>query len=309
MNYEIIVLLGPTASGKTKLAVQLANQFGSGIISADSRQVYKQLNIGTGKDLTEYSLNNKAIPYHLIDIAEVGEKYHVHQFMQDFNYCFSIYKQQQLVPILCGGTGLYLSAILQVYTYTSVPMDDGLRQQLQAENHSKLINIFNQLPITAYNKVADLSTVKRTIRAIEINTWLQHNRINDIAVKKFNHIIFGLNPTTEKRRKLITERLHERWKNGLADEVAQLMQQGISYEVMQYYGLEYKFVSDYVVGKCNAEETLTKLNHAIHQFAKRQMTYFRKMEKDGLRIYWLPDELSLSEQGAWITHQLNLKNK
>lgn len=285
------VLLGPTASGKTKLAVQLAAELDGEIISADSRQVYRDMNIGTGKDLNDYVLHGKAIPYHLINIAGAGERYHVFAYQNDCLKVMADIRSRNKQPILCGGTGLYIDAVLRDFSYTQVPVDEGLRQELEKLEGLELLEMFKSID-SPYRDKADLSTKKRVIRAIEISRYLEENAI-ELQPKLPPNITFGLNPPPEERRKRITKRLHERLEEGLVEEVENLVKNGLSYADLNYYGLEYKFVSRFLQGEMSYDKMVFHLNIAIHQFAKRQMTYFRKMEKDGLKIHWLDDEWPL----------------
>ncbi|MPR36359.1 tRNA (adenosine(37)-N6)-dimethylallyltransferase MiaA [Salmonirosea aquatica] len=293
----MIIILGPTASGKTRLAAQLAHRVDGEIISADSRQVYRGMTIGTGKDLQEYVVNGTTIPYHLIDIQDAGEKYHVHQFRQDVFQLLPEIRKRGKVPLLCGGTGLYIQALLQGHQFTEIPINEPLREELEALSHDELLVIFHEVP-SAYSGLADTSTRKRTIRAIEIATYLCANpdyAFPEIAVPDFQ--VFGLNPPVEIRRQRISRRLHERLQNGLVDEVQGLLNRGILPEILIYYGLEYKFVTQYLFGELPYDTMVQRLETEIHRFAKRQMTYFRKMERDGIVIHWL-DSHATTEQ--WV---------
>ena len=297
---KLIVILGPTASGKTHLAVQLAHQINGEIISADSRQVYREMNIGTGKDLKEYNVDNQAIPYHLIDILEAGEQYHIHLFQQDFQRVYQDIISRGKTPILCGGSGMYLEAVLKGYEFTAIPIDENLRDELLEKPTEELLKIFQENP-SKYTQKADISTRKRLIRAIEINQFLNQNPdfiIPNPQIPDF--IIFGLNPETETRRMSITKRLNHRLENSMIEEVKALISKGISPEKLIFYGLEYKFITQYLTGEMTYQIMVERLNVAIHQFAKRQMTYFRKMEHDGLKINWLSNNLPLDKKLAEI---------
>jgi tRNA dimethylallyltransferase len=286
-NLPLIVILGPTASGKTHLATHLAHQIQGEIISADSRQVYRDMNIGTGKDLKEYHIDNQAIPYHLIDILNAGEQYHIHQFQQDFHKVFEDISSRNKSAILCGGSGMYLEAVLKGYEFTSVPINENLRRELEKNTYEELLCNTDSL-VRQEGFTPDLSTKKRLIRAIEISQFLSQNPAYKLSKPYIpNSIIFGLNPETEIRRKSITKRLHERLQNGMLEEVKSLIDKGISPDKLIFYGLEYKFITQYLTGELDYETMVERLNIAIHQFAKRQMTYFRKMESDGLIINWL----------------------
>ena len=295
-NLPLIVILGPTASGKTHLATHLAHKIQGEIISADSRQVYRNMNIGTGKDLGEYSIDNQDIPYHLIDILNAGEQYHIHQFQQDFQRVFEDISSRNKPAIVCGGSGMYLEAVLKGYEFTSIPIDEKLREGLLQKSTEELLEIFNK-NTSEYTKKADVSTRKRLIRAIEISQFLLQNPDYEIPKPDIpNSIIFGLNPETEFRRISITKRLHERLQNGMIEEVKALIDSGISPDKLIFYGLEYKFITQYLTGELDFETMVDRLNVAIHQFAKRQMTYFRKMERDGLKINWLDSKLPFNKK-------------
>ena len=295
-SQKLIVILGPTASGKTHLAVQLAYQINGEIISADSRQVYREMNIGTGKDLEEYIVDNQAISYHLIDILDAGEQYYIHLFQQDFQRVYQDIISRGKTPILCGGSGMYLEAILKGYEFTAVPTNENLRNELLEKPTEELLQIFQENP-SEYTQKADISTRKRLIRAIEINQFLNQNPdfiILNPQIPEF--IIFGLNPETESRRISITKRLNHRLENGMIEEVKALINKGIAPEKLTFYGLEYKFITQYLRGETTYQIMVERLNVAIHQFAKRQMTYFRKMERDGLKIIWLSNKLPLDKK-------------
>ncbi len=294
-NLPLIVLVGPTASGKTHLATHLAHKIQGEIISADSRQVYRNMNIGTGKDLSEYRINNQDVPYHLIDILDAGEQYHIHQFQQDFKKAFDDILSRNRFAILCGGSGMYLEAVLKGYEFTSIPIDESFREKLLLKTIKELLTEFHK-NFSEYTQKADISTRKRLIRAIEINQFLSQNPNHEIPKPNIpNAIIFGLNPETEIRRIFITKRLHERLQNGMIEEVKALINSGISPDKLIFYGLEYKFITQYLTGELDYLTMVERLNVAIHQFAKRQMTYFRKMERDGLEINWLDLKLPLNK--------------
>ena len=297
---KLIVILGPTASGKTHLAVQLAHQLNGEIISADSRQVYRGMDIGTGKDLEEYNVDNQAIPHHLIDILDAGEQYNIYLFQQDFLRAYNDIITRGKTPILCGGSGMYLEAVLKGYEFTAIPINEDLRLNLFEKSTEELIQIFQENP-SEYSKKVDISTRKRLIRAIEINQFLRQNPDFSISLPNIpEFIIFGLNPETESRRTSITKRLHHRLEHGMIEEVKALIAKGIPPEKLIFYGLEYKFITQYLIGELTYEIMVERLNVAIHQFAKRQMTYFRKMERDDLKINWLSNNLPLDRKLAEI---------
>jgi len=283
-NYNLIVILGATASGKTKLAVEVAAALDTEIISADSRQIFRGMDIGTGKDLNEYVLAGRKIPYHLIDILDAGDRYHVDAFKNDFFEVFESLSSKQKVPILCGGTGLYIHSILQNQTYTAVPVNPELRSQLDVLEKDALMIKLQDYPNTDY---VDLHSKKRLIRAIEIAEYLKYNEIPVVERPAIKPIIFGLKNEVAQTRENILRRLSERLDAGMIEEVEQLIKSGIDPEMLVFYGLEYKFIVNYLVGLLSKAELKEKLGIAICQYAKRQNTFFRKMEKDGVDIVWL----------------------
>ncbi len=292
-NSSIIGILGPTASGKTKLAVHLADKINAEIISMDSRQVYKQLNIGTGKDLSEYVIDGNSINYHLIDSVDVMDRYHVNQFKKDFELAYSQITSKNKRVIACGGTGLYFDVLLNDRVYTAVPVDLALRERLEQYTHEEL----KQLLIKGNKKNIpfDSSTKKRSIRAIEIIEYLKGNTLPEITSVAYKWNLFGLTLEAKERNNRIDQRLERRIAEGLFEEVESLINSGVSTDQLIYFGLEYKFISEYFLGKYNKQECVEKLKIAIHQFAKRQMTFFRKLEKDGHQITWLPANASVEE--------------
>lgn len=301
----MIVILGPTASGKTHLAAQLAHRIDGEIISADSRQVYRDMNIGSGKDLEEYIVKGEKVPYHLIDIVDAGEKYNVHQFQLDAQRVLSEIEARGKHPVLCGGSGLYLNALLQGLGFTGIPTNPKLREMLEAYPHDVLLKEFAK-KTTAYSSLADTSTKKRTIRAIEINNFLDANSdfpIPETQLPDFQ--VYGLDPSTRLRRERISQRLKERFDSGLIDEVRDLLDQGIPAQTLIYYGLEYKLITQYLAGEMILVEMKQRLETEIHRFAKRQMTFFRKMEKEGIDIRWLRNDQTPEEWVETIVANLN----
>lgn len=291
----LITILGPTASGKTRVAVAVAQHLNGAIISADSRQVYRGMNLGTGKDLGEYG----NIPYRLIDIREAGETYHVAHYRADFHRALQAIRAQGKQPILCGGTGLYIHSVLQQgFDYSAVPIDSSLRTALEPLAIEILREQLSQLPLPT-DFTADTSTKKRLIRAIEIGIWCRHHSLPPSPYPPVRAVIFGINPPVETRRQRITERLQLRLEQGLVQEVSGLLETGIPPEKLLYYGLEYKYVTQYLLGVLDYPTFFARLNAEIHRFAKRQMTYFRKLEKDGLKIHWLV-EGTVDEMAAGI---------
>ncbi len=304
-NHNLIIILGATATGKTKLAAHLASQLNTEIISADSRQVYRDMNIGTGKDLDEYEVNGKHIPYHLINIIEAGDEYNLHFFQRDFFETYNEITSRNLIPILCGGTSMYINGVMRGHAHTPIPENRELRIQLEGMDKKQLVEYFIALPETPYKSKADTSTIIRILRAIEICTWEQTNiREENESSKKLNPIIFGLDTDTEIRRKKIEERLIYRLKNGMIEEVQSLLTKGVSEQKLIAYGLEYKFVVLHLQKVLTFDEMQKQLTIAIHQFAKRQMTFFRKMEREGAKINWIDAALSLEEQLAQINSLL-----
>ncbi len=294
-----IVILGPTASGKTRLAALLAAQIDGEVISADSRQVYRQMDIGTGKDYDDYIVDNQAIKYHLIDIIDAGEQYHIAQYQKDFQVVYDDILSRNKTPILCGGSGMYLDAVIRNYEFTQVPVNEDLRAILNQKSDEELLEIFHQNP-SKYSEKTDISTRKRLIRAIEIQD--SKFRFKDSIFthhKPTNWQIFGISIPAETRRERIDKRLAERFKNGMIEEVKMLLENGVPANKLIFYGLEYKFITEYLIGNLQYIEMVEKLRIAIHQFAKRQMTYFRGMERKGLIIKWLdgmkPREVLLEE--------------
>lgn len=293
-QHKLITILGPTACGKTNVAVALAKILNSEIISADSRQVYKGMDIGTGKDLFEYGIDDQKVPYHLIDIIDAGYKYNVYEYKKDFIEVYKKIIEQNKVPILCGGTGLYIDAVLRNYDLISVPINIELRKKFQNYNIEELEKILiSYKPI--HNR-SDLDTCKRAIRAIEIEEYYKTNKELEKNSININSLIIGILVEREIRRERITERLKNRLSNGLIEEVETLINKGISFEDIEYYGLEYKHVVWFLQKKINYDELFQKLNTAIHQFSKRQMTWFRKMEKDGHKINWIDGSLSTEKK-------------
>ncbi|MDZ4756931.1 MAG: tRNA (adenosine(37)-N6)-dimethylallyltransferase MiaA [Bacteroidota bacterium] len=286
--FNSILVLGPTASGKTKLAVQLAHEQNGCVLSADSRQVYKHLDIGTGKDLEEYIIDNKQIPYQLIDIADLGTKYNLSNYINDFANAWQGCEAAKQLPIVCGGTGLYLDAILKGHNYAHVPVDAAFRKKLESMSKQELLAYYHKLPQTSYHTLADISTDRRLIRAIEIVAYLQYNIIEPTSFPEVKPYIIGINKTVELRREKIKTRLIYRLQNGLIDEVRSLLQQGLTTEYLIKLGLEYKYITLYILGELDYAEMEEQLYNHICQFAKRQMTWFRKMEREGCVIHWTP---------------------
>lgn len=290
----LLIVLGPTASGKTRLAVSLANELDAEIISADSRQLYRDMNIGTGKDLQEYALDGKNIPYHLIDIREAGENYNVNEFKEDFYRIFATLRDKNKLSVLCGGTGMYIHSILQNQQYTAIPSNQALRDTLPVHDIQLLRERLATYP-AALTAHADLSSSKRLVRAIEIANYLMQHELEEKTWPVLNPLVIGLSSEVELRRERIFNRLNARFDAGLIEEVEGLLAKGVPAEMLTFYGLEYKFVMAYLNKEHTLPELKEKLFIAICQFAKRQMTFFRKMEKDGIKIHWFNSEQEQSE--------------
>ncbi|WP_222538066.1 tRNA (adenosine(37)-N6)-dimethylallyltransferase MiaA [Pedobacter polysacchareus] len=284
-HHPLLVVLGPTASGKTKLAVKLASALRGEIISADSRQVFKNMDIGTGKDLQEYQLDGKNIPYHLINIKEAGEKYNVNEFKEDFYRTFESLTSKNVLPILCGGTGMYVHSILLEQEYTAIPINEMLRAQLLPKSITELRAMLGNYPKERVAH-ADLSSHKRLIRVLEIAEYLQHHEFIPVKRPFITPFIVGLQTEVGLRREKVLTRMEARFKQGMMEEVEMLLEMGVARETLIFYGLEYKFIIAYLDGELDYETMKIRLGTAICQFSKRQMTFFRKMEKDGLKINW-----------------------
>lgn len=284
MNYELITILGPTAVGKTRLAALLARKFNGEIISADSRQVYKRMNIGTGKDLEDYIINGETVKYHLIDILEPTEEFNVYLFQELFYSSFNKIQSNGKLPFLVGGTGMYLSSILSSYNLPKVNFESGRREELNKKSKKELIAYLKKINANLHN-TTDLEIKERIIKAILTAEKTQDRK--EIVKQKIKTFTIGIKEERDKIKKNITERLKFRLANGMIEEVKSLMEEGLSYEKLKFFGLEYKYVSMYLMNELNYNDMSQKLNSAIHKFAKRQMTWFRKMEKEGIEIHWL----------------------
>jgi tRNA dimethylallyltransferase len=293
-NYDLIAILGPTASGKTSFAATLAYELDTEIISADSRQIYREMDLGTGKDLADYTVNGKQIPYHLIDIAEPGYEYNVFEYQRDFLNAYQSIKQKGRLPVLCGGTGLYLESVLKGYQLIPVPENPELRTRLAGKTLAELTDILSNYK-TLHNST-DVDTAKRAIRAIEIEEYYATHDLSAREFPSINSLIIGVDIDRELRREKITKRLRQRLDEGMVEEVRQLLNKGIQPEDLIYYGLEYKYLTLYVTGEISFEEMFKQLEIAIHQFAKRQMTWFRGMERKGFKIHWIQASMPTDEK-------------
>ena len=304
----MITILGPTASGKTPVAARLAAEIGGEVISADSRQVYRRMDIGTGKDLADYG----AVPYHLIDIREPGTKYNLFEYQQDF---FEVYQQirgRGAVPILCGGTGLYIEAVLKGYYLSPVPQNQALRDSLEGKSLVELTEMLKELKArngSNMHNTTDVDSCQRAIRAIEIETYNAAHPMPRRELPPVESLIIGINIDRELRREKITRRLKARLEEGMVDEVRALLDEGIPAEDLIYYGLEYKFVTEYLTGQLTYDEMFNRLEIAIHQFAKRQMTWFRGMERRGFQIHWIDATLPIEVKIQQIKDIINTDYK
>lgn len=305
-GYNLIVILGPTASGKTALAAHLANLISGEVISGDSRQVYRGMNIGTGKDLEDYCIDGSMVPYHLIDICEPGYKYNVYEYQRDFFEVFRMLQEKNSWPILCGGSGMYIEAVLQHFKLVQVPANPALRESLEGKSLKELEAILESMRVL--HNSTDTDTVKRAIRAIEIETYYQTHEPDELELPEVKPLVIGLNTPRDIRRELISRRLESRLKSGMIDEVRLLLDRGISPEDLIYYGLEYKYVTRYLLGELTYEQMYSQLEIAIHQFAKRQMTWFRGMERRGIKIHWLDATTRLEERVAAVKQLINLNS-
>ena len=294
MNDKLITILGPTASGKTTFAANLAYKLDGEIISADSRQIYRHMDIGTGKDLSDYFIEGKSIPYHLIDIREAGEKYTLFEYQHDFHNAYKDILSRKKTPILCGGTGLYIESVLKGYNLPDVPSNIELRESLLNKTLEDLTEILRSY--RPLHNITDTDTKKRAIRAIEIEAFRSKQDPTERNYPPIKSCVIGIKIDRELRRKKISERLDARFKEGMVDEVKSIIENGVAPDDLIYYGLEYKFVTLYVIGEINYNEMFNGLEVAIHQFAKRQMTWFRGMERRGIKINWIDANLPIHQK-------------
>jgi tRNA dimethylallyltransferase len=305
-KYNIIVILGPTATGKTSLAAHLAIQIGGEIICADSRQVYRNMNIGTGKDYEDYLVDGNQVPFHLMDIADVGYKYNLFEYQQDFINTYESLQKREKFTVLCGGTGLYIEAVLKNYELLEVPPNEEFRKKMEEKTTDELISILSSIK-KLHNKT-DIDSRKRIIRALEIESFYIENPGYERKILDLKPLIIGVQIDVVVRRQRITQRLFQRLENGMVEEVEQLLKSGISADDLIYYGLEYKYITLYLTGRLTYNEMCRQLEIAIHQFAKRQMTYFRGMERRGLPIHWLDGMLPVDQKVEKILDWLGDEN-
>ena len=306
MEYDLITILGPTASGKTPLAAALADRLHTEIISGDSRQVYRRMDLGTGKDLVDYVVDGRPVPYHLIDIVEPGYKYNVFEYQRDFLKAYEEITSKGKLPILCGGTGMYIESVLKGYRLLPVPENPELRESLEGKSLEELTRI-----LEGYKKLhnsTDVDTAKRAIRAIEIEEYYKQQPPEYREFPSLKSLIVGVDIDRELRREKITRRLKQRLDEGMVEEVRGLLEEGIPAENLIYYGLEYKFLTQYAIGELSFDEMFHQLETAIHQFAKRQMTWFRGMERRGFKIHWLDATLPMDVKTEQIINLINTNN-
>lgn len=301
--YNLIVILGPTASGKTSVAAHLAKELDTEIISADSRQVYQDLNLGTGKDYADYVVDGFQVPYHLIDIKPAGYQYNLYEYQNDFVKALQSVRQNNKIPILCGGSGLYIEAAIRGYRLIQVPVNESLRKELENKTMEELTAI-----LAGYHRLhntSDADTPKRALRAIEIAEYYTHHPQDSSDYPVIKPLIVGVRFPRNIERERITSRLKQRLDGGMIEEVNSLLKKGITSDQLLYYGLEYKFITQHLMGQLSYEEMFSLLNTAIHQFAKRQMTWFRRMERNGTNIHWLEGALPIEEKiyyiKSWLT--------
>ncbi len=301
-NYQLITILGPTASGKTPFAAALAHRLGTEIISADSRQVYRSMDIGTGKDLSDYIVAGQTIPYHLIDIREPGEKYNVFAYQHDFHRIYENLRAKGKLPILCGGTGMYIEAVLKGYKLLDVPPNPALRERLKNKTLKELGTLLASYK-TLHNKT-DVDSAQRAIRAIEIEEYYKNEAPDVNEYEPIHSLVIGLSLDRNLRREKISKRLRTRLDEGMVDEVRAILSTGVNPDDLIYYGLEYKYLTLHIIGRLTYEEMVAQLEIAIHQFAKRQMTWFRGMERRGIKIHWidatLPTEQKIEQTLAFL---------
>lgn len=300
--YNLVVILGPTASGKTTVAAHLARELNAEIISADSRQVYSDLNLGTGKDYDDYTVEGYNVPYHLIDIKPAGYQYNLYEYQNDFVKVLEDIQQRKKFPILCGGSGLYIEAAIQGYRLVQVPVNESLRKEMENKTLSELTEILSRYQ--RLHNTTDVDTPKRAVRAIEIAEYYTHHPLDTCDYPVIKPLIVGVRYPRNIERERITARLKQRLNQGMIEEVNALLQKGITPEQLLYYGLEYKFITQHLTGELTYQEMFSLLNTAIHQFAKRQMTWFRRMERNGTEIHWLEGAAPIDEKmeriKAWL---------
>ena len=291
---NLIVVTGPTATGKTTFAAQIAHQLNGEIISADSRQVYRGMDLATGKDLNDYIVDGQQVPFHLVNIVDPGYEYNVFEFQKDFLKVYQDITTRGKMPVLCGGTGMYIESVLKGYKLILVPENENLRNDMKGKPDEELVGILKSFK--APHNVTDTENRNRLLRAIEIQTYYQNHQEIDTSFPELNYTIFGIKFDRQDIRERITDRLKTRLDMGMADEVKDLLNKGLTPDQLKFYGLEYKFLTQYVTGEISYDEMFRLLNTAIHQFARRQMTWFRRMEKSGFEIHWIDGRLTMKEK-------------
>ena len=291
---NMITILGPTASGKTALAANVAYRMNGEIISADSRQVYRRMDIGTGKDYDDFFIEGREVPCHLVDICNAGEKYSVYRYQEDFLTVYNEISGRNKLPVLCGGTGMYIESVLKGYRLLKVPLNKSLRNNLERKTMDEMKDILEGYG--DLHNITDVTQRKRLVRAIEIAKYYSDHNIEEAEFPEIKSLVTGLKFDRNSRRKRISERLKERLKSGMIEEVKSLLESGVSEETLIYYGLEYKFITWYLQEKISYDEMFSQLETSIHKFAKRQMTWFRRMERNGIEIKWLDGYLPLNEK-------------
>lgn len=290
----MITILGPTASGKTTVAANVAYRMNGEVISADSRQVYRNMNIGTGKDYDDYSIEGREVSCHLLDICEAGEKYSVYRYQKDFLTVYNEIVSREKLPVMCGGTGMYIESILEGYRLISVPVNYSLRDNLEGKSMEELTNI-----LKAYKELHNITDITRretTVRAIEIAKYYSDHNYEESELPEIDSLVVGIKFDRNSRRKRISDRLRARFEDGMVEEVKSLLESGVSEETLIYYGLEYKFITWYLQEKISYDEMFSQLETSIHKFAKRQMTWFKRMERKGINIRWMDGYMSLDEK-------------
>ena len=303
-TYDLITIVGPTACGKTSLAVRLADRLGTGVISADSRQVYRRMDIGTGKDKRDYVLaDGRRVPSYLIDICEPGYKYNVYEFQRDFLAVYEQLRTEGQTPVLCGGTGMYVEAVLRGFRLVKVPVNEPLRHELEGKTLDELTLILKRYK--KLHNTTDVDTVKRAVRGIEIETYYASHPAEDDEFPLIRSLVVGIDIPRDVRRERISQRLRQRLDEGMVDEVQRLLDEGITPDDLIYYGLEYKYLTMYIIGQLTYDEMVVQLETAIHQFAKRQMTWFRGMERRGIPIEWIDYALPTDEKIELIMKKIN----
>ncbi len=298
----MLVITGPTATGKTRLAAMVAREINGEIISADSRQVYRSMTIGTGKDIEDYTIDGVTVPYHLIDICDPGYKYNLFEYLSDFREVYSEIVSRGNYPLLCGGSGLYVESVIKNYKLVRVPPDYELRKELEKKELAELTEMLSGY--RALHNVSDTDSVKRAVRAIEIEMAKAEGNVEDITPGESNPLIFVVEIDREMRRERISKRLEKRLGEGMIEEVEKLLAAGVEADTLIYYGLEYKFITQYLKGELSYSNMVWGLETAIHQFAKRQMTWFRGMERRGIKVNWLDGALPDNEKVEVILNAL-----